>query len=204
MRRHNISVVLDVGANDGDYAREIRDAGYRGKIVSFEPGARAFARLQQAAARDSNWDVYRLGLGDEPGKLDLHVDVRDVFSSFKRPSEFGRFRTAEACSESVEVVRLDAFLANHPEYLNRTYLKIDTQGFEMEVLRGTGSVLQDLAAIQAELGLLRIYHEQEDWLSVVMWMRERGFEVATSVCNAADTQQAQIIELDMVFTKRAA
>jgi hypothetical protein len=136
--------------------------------------------------------------------LDLSLTALDVFSSFKKPSAYGELWTGTAVtrSERVEVVRLDQFLAAHPSYLRQTYLKVDTQGFEMEVLRGVGDTLARLAAVQVELGLLRIYADQEDWLAFTMWMRERGFEMATVACNSADRAAGQIIELDAVFVQR--
>jgi len=204
MKRHGIDVVLDVGANDGGFGREIRDAGYEGTIVSFEPNPEVFERLKAATRHDEKWDIFQLGVGDAADHLELSVTVNDVFSSFKKPSDYGRnwSGTVEGRTERVQVVRLDEFLLAHPQYLRNVYLKIDTQGFEMEVLRGAGDVLPKLAAVQAELGLLRIYAGQEDWLSLVIWMRGRGFEVATISCNSGDRGAAQVIELDVVFAKR--
>lgn len=206
MRHQRVDVVLDVGAIDGDYAREIRDAGYAGRIVSFEPASSTYARLRAAAGGDPHWEPVQLGVGEANGHLDLSVSALDVYSSFKRPSDFGSEApgTREVESERVPVVRLDDYLRDRPELLSRTYLKIDTQGFEAEVLRGAGDVLDRFVAIQAELGLLSLYENQMDWLDVVNWMRSRGFEVATMVCNAGDRANGQAIEYDIVFTRRDA
>ena len=203
MRHHNVDVLLDVGANDGDYAREIRDAGYAGRIVSFEPASATFARLSRAAARDPAWEAVQLGVGEANGHLDLSVSAIDVYSSFKQPSAFGNEAAGAraVASERVEVVRLDDYLQVHSHLLSRTYLKIDTQGFEAEVLRGAGDALDRFVAVQAELGLVALYEGQMDWLEVVTWMRGRGFEVATMVCNAADRPRGKAIEYDIVFTR---
>lgn len=204
MAHHRVDVVLDVGANDGDYAREIRDAGYRGRIVSFEPASATFARLARAAAADPLWDAVQLGVGEAGGHLDLSVSALDVYSSFKQPSAVGSEAPGAraVASERVEVVRLDDYLRAHPDLLGRTYLKIDTQGFEAEVLRGAGDLLDRFVAVQAELGLVTLYEGQVDWLEIVTWMRGRGFEVATMVCNAADRRSMRAIEYDIVFTRR--
>lgn len=204
MRHHDVDVVLDVGANDGGYAREIRDAGYRGRIVSFEPASGIFARLRAAAAADPKWQVEQLGVGEAAGHLDLSVSAIDVYSSFKAPSAVGGQAPGihAVATERVEVVRLDDFLRQHPGLLSRTYLKIDTQGFEAEVLRGAGDLLDRFVAVQAELGIVTLYQDQPDWLEIVNWMRGRGFEVATMVCNAADRSRGQAIEYDIVFTRR--
>lgn len=205
MRAQRIDVVLDIGANDGDFGREIRDEGYRGRIVSFEPNPHAYARLCKAIAHDPLWEAHQLGAGDVAGELTLSIAQADVFSSFKGVSEFGArsAQASEAMSARVPVVRLDDFLAGRPDLVARTYLKIDTQGFEMEVLRGTGDMLERMAAVQAELGLVKTYADEEDWLEVVRWMRGRGFEIGTAICNAAIAQAAQVREFDFVFVRRA-
>ena len=204
MRHHRVDVVLDVGANDGDFGREIRDEGYAGRIVSFEPNPQAFARLTRNIAHDPLWEAHQLGVGDTAGDLTLSVSNEDVFSSFKPINDFGA-RTSEAreaASVRVAVVRLDEFLGRHPDLVGRTYLKIDTQGFEMEVLRGAGDMLGRMAAVQAELGLVKTYQNEADWLDVVLWMRARGFEIGTTICNSAISEAAQVREFDFVFVQR--
>jgi FkbM family methyltransferase len=203
MLSHQVDVVLDVGANDGDFGREIRDEGYRGRIVSFEPNPAAFARLAAAIADDPLWEAHQLGVGAEEGSLRLSVAKADVFSSFKPTTELwaNSPHSQEAESVEVAVIRLDRFLRERPDLLRRAYLKIDTQGFEMEVLRGAGDALLQMEAVQAELALIKTYQNEEDWLDVVTWMRGRGFEVATAICNSAFPRR-QIREFDFVFVQR--
>ena len=64
VRDQAIDLVLDVGANQGQWARELRAEGYIGTLVSFEPFAEAFDRLDEAAAGDAAWDARRMALGD--------------------------------------------------------------------------------------------------------------------------------------------
>ncbi len=203
MRHCDINVVLDVGANDGDYGREIRDEGYTGRIVSFEPNPDAFVRLSRSIAKDPLWDAYQLGVGDKDGVLTLSVANDDVFSSFKSITKLGEasHHAKQARTEQVKVVRLDEFLAQNPDLLDRTYLKIDTQGYEMEVLQGAGDMLKKMAAVQAEIGLIKTYQGEIDWLDAIRWMRENDFELATAICNSALTDEAQAREFDFVFMR---
>ena len=82
LREQQINMVLDVGANTGQFAKWIRDTGYIGKIVSFEPLGDAHRKLSQAAERDPRWIVApRMALGSAPGKIDIHVAGNGVSSS---------------------------------------------------------------------------------------------------------------------------
>ena len=74
-----VDLVIDVGANAGQFAREIRSMGYRGRIHSFEPLAAAFAELEGHAARDPLWDVSNVGVGSRAGKLEINIARNSVF-----------------------------------------------------------------------------------------------------------------------------
>lgn len=208
MRKEGIDCVLDVGANAGHFGAELRERGYKGRIVSFEPVASVFERLNDRVRADPGWDAYRLGVGAEAGRLEISVSEADVFSSFKPISAYtaAKFTGArERSREQVQVTRLDQFLKEHVDYLtptSKTYLKIDTQGFEKEVLVGAGKALASFAAVQLELPLRPLYEGQDDWLDMIAWMAERGFEVAMARENGFDWQACRLLELDVVFTRR--
>src|SRR5947209_6850332 len=132
-----VDLVIDVGANAGQFAREIRSMRYRGRIHSFEPLPAAFAELEDHGAGDPPWHVSNVGVGSKAGKLEIHVAKNNVFSSFRPLSELaGKFdpnsRTVETLK--VPVVRLDGALGKSPA--KAIFIKIDTQGFEQEVLAG--------------------------------------------------------------------
>jgi FkbM family methyltransferase len=201
MNAHDIDVVLDVGANDGDYGREIRDRGYKGLIVSFEPNPIAYERLQAEIANDPKWQAYLLAIGEEDGEAKLSITENDTMSSIKGFTEFGYATGAKSiASANVKIARLDTFLADNPQLMKNIYLKIDTQGFEMEVLRGAGELLEHVAAVQAEIALIHTYKDELDWLEILLWMRNKKFEVATAICNSA--VGAQVREFDFVFVRR--
>lgn len=200
MHEHNINVVLDVGANDGDYGREIRDRGYRGLIVSFEPNPMAYDRLKLNIQSDKKWVAFPYALGDKNGFAKLSIAENDVMSSFKGLTDFGRSIDTKTTSTVLsKILTIDSFFDEHPEFIDNVYLKIDTQGFEMEVLRGAKKNLEKITAVQAEIALVQTYLDQTHWLEIVSWIREQKFELATIVCNSAIG--AQVREFDFVFIK---
>lgn len=202
MHANNIDMVIDVGANDGDFGREIRDRGYKGCIISFEPNPAAFKRLLAATDKDSKWFAHQCGVGQFDGEATLSVALNDAMSSFKGLTNFGETTGAQQTdSVTVKVLRLDTFFAEHPDLLRRTYVKIDTQGFELEVLRGAGDMLKRMLVVQAEIALIHTYAGEQDWLSTIIWLREQGFEVATARCNSRVA--AQVREFDFVFVNQS-
>ena len=201
IKAHDINIVLDVGSNDGDFGRDIRDRGYKGVIVSFEPNPLVFDRLKKAISGDHLWSAHRLALGEEDRDSTLFLAEDDTMSSLKNLTVFGQQTGAMVVNTTkVEVARLDTFLLQNPQLLKNIYLKIDTQGYEMEVLQGAGSLLKCIKAIQAEISLVHTYDNELDWLAVIGWMRDQKFEVATAICNSAIG--AQVREFDFVFVNQ--
>src|SRR5688572_24729203 len=132
-RQLRIDCVLDVGANKGQYGRELRRSGYRGSIVSFEPISAEFERLTAEAQGDAQWSCHRLALGRESGTLPLNVTQGTVFGSFLQPSEYGTRQFQEGMAvvrqELVPIERLDAVLPQLiPDFRTRRIaLKMHTQ-----------------------------------------------------------------------------
>ena len=202
MRHHAITTVLDVGANEGQYAVELREHGYGGQIVSFEPITQPFEVLARKAAADPQWDAMQLALGESQGEMDIFVSAKSVFSSFKGLSDYSKqnFQGAAAeRTERVRIERLDGFLAQQSLDLGRTYLKIDTQGFEKEVLVGAGETLHQIRVVQAELALQPLYEGQESWIETIRWMEAQGFRTVLAKENGIDRARCELLELDVVF-----
>jgi FkbM family methyltransferase len=136
LQQLEINCVLDVGANHGQYARLLREWGYRGEIVSFEPIPEVFASLRQSMAGDPRWRGHPWALGEAETELELNVANGDAqASSFLTFNEEGPVRWGDehrvARSVRVPVRRLDAVLDQVTAHIasRRMYLKLDTQGF---------------------------------------------------------------------------
>ena len=82
LKKNNVSTLLDVGANTGYWAKEVRDSGFTGRIVSFEPQSKAYQQLQQMARDDNNWEVFHYALGDEDNNEQINISENSVSSSF--------------------------------------------------------------------------------------------------------------------------
>ena len=207
MRKLDIETVLDVGANAGQYVSEIRELGYRGRVVSFEPIREVYGRLATSVSKDDRWEAYNLAVGARAGEQLINVSENSVFSSFKSANTYltDTFATSTPVrTERVNVIRLDDFLNEHPELGRSAYLKIDTQGFELEVLKGTGKWLRKIKALQLELPMRSLYEGQITWMAMAEWLAGHGFEIAMAKENGYDQSTMSLLELDVVFVRSAA
>ena len=155
-----ISLVLDVGANRGQYARRIRQNGFDGRIVSFEPMALPFADLAQQSATDPRWESHQIALAETEGTAEINV-AEDSVSSSLLPIEQRHLEvTPEAAYvavESVQTRRLDELWPQLGSEHDRVWLKIDVQGYELAVIRRAVGMLRNLELIELELSLVPFY-----------------------------------------------
>ncbi len=210
MPRLHIDLVIDVGANKGQYAQMLRYIGFEGRIVSLEPGSAAFAELTRAACEDPLWEVHRLALGSADGELKLNISPSSEFSSVYEPSEFGTHKYGESMSrastETVDVQRLDAFLTEHiphfPEL--KVLLKMDTQGHDHEVFAGAGPFARDFALLQSEIAVTPIYQGVPDFMESLALYRSQGYSVTGLYTVNRHRQTGHVVEFDCVMTSAAA
>lgn len=206
--RYRVNVVLDVGANKGQYARSLRRAGYRGHIVSFEPVPREFEELRRRAEADPKWSVHQLALGREDGSIEMNV-VPGTLSSALPASDFGATRYAKLQDAQVQTVPvrrlagiLDEVLAGVPE--PRPYLKLDTQGFDLEAFAGLGDRAADVVAMQSEVAFLQIYEGMPRMPESLAAFEAAGFEVAGLYPVTRERRTARVLEFDCLMVRAGA
>ncbi len=179
--RNRVGVVLDVGANVGQYAGGLRAAGYGGRIVSFEPGSRAHAVLRRRAAADPLWTVAaRMAIGDADGSATLKLSSRCDMKSLLTMAEATRTampKAVDAGAEAVDMRRLESVFDDHCKPEDRVFLKLDTQGFERTALEGAGARLARCVVLQMELSLFANYVGEALYWTVMERAREAGFEL---------------------------
>ncbi len=205
LKLYRIDCVIDVGANHGQYARRLRGAGYRGHIVSFEPVAETFARLSASAAGDPKWSVHRCALGREESVATMHV-VPGTLSSVLEPTAFGydRYRQFhDATTEDVPVRRLDAMLDEVTAGLRepRLYLKLDTQGYDLEVFAGLGERTREFAGLQSEVAVMQIYEGMPMMPEAIATYTAAGFEISALYPVSRQSRTGRVVEFDCVMVR---
>lgn len=195
-----IDVVLDVGAGDGGWAGELRERGFSGRIVSFEPLPESFTALD--ARRDGDWQAHRLALGAEPGRRELRVSANRVSSSLLPMAE-RHLRTAPESAVTgaveVEVARLDDVDAVRPG--ERAYLKIDVQGAELDVLSGAVRSLAAVRLLEAELSTVTLYEGQALIGEVIQHVQREGFDLIVLERAFRDRETGDVLQVNGVFRR---
>jgi FkbM family methyltransferase len=205
LRGLGINLVIDVGANVGQTGISLRSIGYRGAIASFEPAARSFAQLRDEAANDPLWTAHCLALGARAERRTLNGPAQSQLASFLVPNDFGTSYYNGSSGEEKELVdveRLDALFRQlvasitHP----RVFLKIDAQGFDLEVLAGAEGCLDAILAVQVELALKPTYAGSPDYREVIEVLNERGFEVSGFFPVSRD-ERLRLLDFDCVLVR---
>lgn len=181
----NINTVIDVGARQGEYGKWLRRNGYDGWIFSFEPVRRNFAALSRRAAQDDRWIVRQVALGRETGQGDINVTEKTEFSSFLTPTAhavetFGQRVEIEAI-ETVEICTLDEVIDELLVHVSNAhiYLKMDTQGWDLEVLAGAARSLARIDALQTELAAAEpAYEGSPSMRDSLAYLEASGFYVS--------------------------
>jgi FkbM family methyltransferase len=204
LQSEGINLVLDVGANAGQYAKRLRRAGYGQRIVSFEPLAQAYAELERQADSDALWSAHRLALSDEERSAEIHVSANSWSSSLLAMGERHLESAPDSAyvgTETVTTARLDAIWDQIVRADERVFLKMDVQGFEMHVLRGAEKCLAEVAGIQAELALVHLYEGDSSWRTVIDHIESRGFELAGLEPGFEDPVSGRMLQADGIFVR---
>lgn len=205
LAHHRIDLVLDVGANTGQYAERLRRAGYGGRIVSFEPQSSAHGLLTVAAADDPGWAVApRMAVGDSDRPLTLNLSAEsDMSSALAMTDEMADLLDSAAYTgtETVPQARLDALLADFAESGDRLLLKSDTQGYDRQVLDGAAGVLDRIQAIQLELSIVPVYVGEPSYLEMIGHLDSLGFSPALFIPGYFNRRTARLIAMDGVFVR---
>ena len=199
-----ITMVFDVGAHIGEYAGRLRQIGYCGRIISFEPQAAAFAVLANNAIGDTLWNAKRLALGNRVGEQELNISANSVSSSFLPvAAEMVEIEPglAQTKAETVPVTTLDHVQHRLVGPSDRVFLKIDAQGYEPNILRGGDAFLTRCCAVQIEMSLFPSYHQQKSLVEMIGCMHERGFRLVNLERVFWDDRTGYLLEVDGMFVR---
>ena len=207
IKLRRIDLVLDIGGNMGQFTKSLRSDGYQGEVHSFEPVKSTFSQLQQASEHDPNWFVHNFAMGDQLEQKEVNVTVSSDFASFLQPNEYGmkRFKKNKTdYTEMVEVNTIDNFLETQIPNLNdkRIFLKTDTQGYDLEVVKGAEKSMRLIHCLLSEISFIPIYNGMMHYLDALKIYETYGFSVSAFYPITRDKETMSIIEMDCVMVNQ--
>jgi FkbM family methyltransferase len=199
-KKNSFDFVVDIGANKGQFAAFARVWFPQARIISFEPLCKPASIFKTAFKLDSRVKIIKAAIGPRSERRLINVTDNDDSSSLLEVNEVqsSAFGTRTVGREEVECAPLSVFV-REMEFGNSNLLKIDTQGFELEVLKGADSLLLLFDAIYCELSYVELYKGQAFAADVICYLKSKGFRLA-GVFNQS-TADGIPLQADMLFLK---
>lgn len=201
-----ITHVIDIGANTGQFAESLYDFGYTGKVISFEPVSKVWEQLRQRAQAYPNWEVAeRCAIGDQDGEIVMNISDDTVFSSALpiKDSYVAHNRKSRIVQqETAPAYRLDSIIEQYlPQgAAARILLKIDTQGYEKQVLDGAAGTLARSLGLKIEVPLYAMYeHTAFTFYDIADFTRAAGFQPYSFHIEGVDLDTGRVNTMDGLF-----
>lgn len=205
MRYHGIQTVIDVGANVGSYGAELRETGYSGRIISFEPTSQAYEQLAARAKADRSWSVVNAAIGERDGVVTVNVAANRAESSSLLPMMELHERCAPyaryVSTETVRLMTLSDALPGDIGEQDKVMLKIDAQGYEYMILQGALKILPKVELIECELSLVPLYVGQLLLPEMLSVLKSLGFEPVQFMPAFTDPLSGHNLQVDGIFAK---
>ncbi|MBU1802397.1 MAG: FkbM family methyltransferase [Actinobacteria bacterium] len=203
----SVSGVLDVGANEGQFASQLRSSGFCGAIHSFEPQEKAFRRLRERAAKDARWTSSRLGLGSKPMVGDLSIAGNSYSSSMlpMLPEHVAAApRSGPIGTEKITLSTVKVELEKLNWDPEATMLKVDTQGFEGEILGGAGDLVGKFPLIQVEVSYRSLYAGAPTASDLLDELADKSYEMYSIEPGISSPSSGRLLQADILLCLQSA
>jgi FkbM family methyltransferase len=203
LKLYEIDTVLDIGANSGQFALQLRnDIGYSLRILSFEPLSSAFELLKTKAKNDPAWEVFHFALGENAEMRKINIAGNSLSSSFLEmlPAHVQVAPDSRYVGqEEVEIKTLDVLFGDLCRQARNIYMKIDTQGFESQVLKGAVKSLAQIHTVQMEMSLVPMYAGGLAFNEMCSFMSMKGYTLIAIDHGFSDPASGQLLQVDGIF-----
>ena len=200
----NTNLVLDIGANKGQFARSIRKTGYNGKILSFEPLKEVYDELTINSFKDKKWEVYpRRAVGNSNSEITINVSKNFASSSVLNILD----EHVNSASDSkyinsylVKQIKLDDIELD--KNFTSIFLKIDVQGYELDVLKGAEELLDRVSLIKVEVSYTQLYENSTNWRTLIDFLNTKDFEIWDVENGFRNPKNLRLLQSDLVLVNK--
>jgi len=202
IQHYKINKILDVGANQGRYAMALRKLNYDGEIFSFEPLSKTFSLLKINSNKDKKWIAFNYALGDIDSQTEINIAQNTDSSSLLEMLPLHLKSAPESKyigTEKIKLRKLDNIFNEICFTNDNILMKIDTQGFEKQVLDGSKKSLSKIIGVQIEMSLRPLYKGQILYLEMIDFFNKNGFSLLSLENGFTDPQSGQLLQVDGLF-----
>jgi len=199
-----VCTILDVGAYIGAFAFAMRLMFPEAQIYSFEPLADSYHALVKNLGGYDNFHAFQTALGEADGELTFWRSEFAASSSALPMNEDHKQafpKSAVNTAETVTVSRMDGLLPQL-DLAGTTLLKLDVQGYELEVLRGGLATLERVDIIMTEVSFKPLYVGQPLFAEVYDFLIQHGFAYAGQLDYLLSPEDGCMLQADALFTRR--
>lgn len=176
----DIDLVLDVGANEGQFAKDLINYGYKNKIISFEPIKEAHQKLLFKSKKYKQWIVHpRCAVGNQERQIKLNISNNSVSSSLLdlKKNDHSQVEIEYLREENVIEKKLETLIFKYSKKYKNIFLKIDVQGYEDRVIEGCGTNINLIKGIFLETSTEEIYFSQKLWDDIIIDLLKKDFKL---------------------------
>ena len=203
LRTHNVNLIFDVGANAGQFGVLLREIGFDGKIISFEPLSDARENLLNISKNDPLWQIaLQTAIGEENGEIEIQIagnsqssSVLDMLDTHVRAAPDSKY----IGKEKVPLRKLDSIAPDYMDSNSIAFIKIDTQGYETQVMNGAKKLMSQIVGLQVEISLVPLYKGQCLFDEMLKKLKNDGFELWSISTVFSDPNTGQLLQVDATF-----
>jgi FkbM family methyltransferase len=180
----------------------MRSAGYNDNIISFEPVKVAYDQLAEKAVHDKKWETKNIALGNNDGSSIINVSQNLVSSSIAEMSSLHVDSAPDSLyvrKEEIKIHKLDTIFFDIAEKQDKIMLKIDTQGFEKNVIDGAEKSLPLISGLQLEMSLVPLYNNELLFPELLRYLNDRGFSLYALENGFSNPDSGQLLQVDGIF-----
>lgn len=204
LENHNINLIIDVGANSGQYALQNFNNGFKGHIISFEPVSKVYADLKKKIYKNKNWTAYNFGLGEKEEELPINISENTYSSSILdiMPSHVnGAPESKYIHKETINIKTLDSVFNSIVKEKENVLLKLDVQGYEKQVLDGATASLNKIKGIQIEMSIQELYKNEILFDEMILFLKKKGFNLSSLENGFYNKNNGELLQVDGIFFK---
>jgi FkbM family methyltransferase len=195
-------VILDVGGGTATTASLFSKAFPKHKLYIFEPIPTNFKEIEQSKYRTEKWQLVNKAVGSKIGETEMHIANRITASSLLdlNPEKVEGLYADVLREKSTLSIQITTIEHEIPKNVPVDILKMDVQGYEMEVLKGCGAVLNNIKLIVLEINNHDGFKEAPTYFEIDEFMRNNNFELYDLLPNYREA--GKLLDWDAIYVNK--